>query len=1233
MRSLLPRRAGGRHRQAIDRATLTDYWSWVKTSMQFGGHTYGLGAAGINTSYGKTPAEPIGNSYEGYAVGLLFADGPVSAVEAFRLRVFAQAPPLFQTRQPNGRPGDLYDDDSLDLLLTPWPGGTCSDLMKRALIHGDLGGNAYIVEIDGELVLLRPDWVEIILAPRYDRGKQCGFKQVGIAYYEGGVNTADPAIFLVGEYAHFVPGMPDPLASYRGMSWMTPVIREVQSDKSATDHAGKFFENAATPNLAVSLPKELTTHQFKAFVEMMDARSKGSDHAYETLYTGGGADVTVIGANMQQMNTTGFQGKIETRIANAGGVPPTLLNFSEGMQGSSLNAGNYTPAKRSFVDTTGRDLWGNWYGSMQVLVPPPNQRDRLTYDPRDIPFLHEDQKDVAEIKAAEASTMNTLVTAGWDKTSIIKAVIAGDWTMLVDTGLVSVQLLPPGTTADSAKEPSGGPPDTAGRSRTFPDDADLDDTDPDSLTLDAEEQALFDALALLDEAGRARWDPSVHPRGPDGRFINVGALLADAIRQHRAGHTSVDPFDSFSRERLRRVAIRRGVPIPRGATRDDIKLRLLGSIAQPTGRPLPQLPHQVVPRAPGLTPPTTQQSVEQTRALEAVFDTSLSYDQQLVRFENLSKDGFEKMDAVDRNMVLGQLETIRTKTTSAGTAKRASDAIDKLDPTYAANAQAAAGVPKALPNLRNRRGRIDNAMAVIQDPNSGAPAEIAAIDRLHLVDFQTMAPPDRQLVLSRLSVIAGSTSMPGTSADARKLLDRFNPAGTPVNVGVNAPAVVPSQPVIIPTGASADQTRFPAPVVGMLAVKPASQRGTSGDGWTTNPDGSRGPWGQHGAAGLLLRHTDDKGVSRFLMVQRGTGISDPGKWQFPGGAIDQHETPANGAAREVVEELGFKQDALLAARVHGYHENKIPSGWKYTSFAADVDTQMQADLSTHHARLETADAKWMTLDEIDALDKQGVLLKPLQKGALHKNVTSLFPPAKPGTPAPAPPKVRHKGSKGTNLIPDRASEDALRARVSADRKTYRGKTADERLAAIGAMQGYDAPPTVVKRDEMDRLLATGDYIEAWRGVQGTWGGKSAAQIHEDMRTGPAYYGTGIFGNGYYLTTQKSVAQRYSDGSQGSVIRVLIPKSAKFEEFTDVYRRSQTTSSSSGSRFSGGRQGDFGGATLRNPGRYAAAVGLDGIEITTASRSPGGGANHVSKPGKPSFTWQNRSVLIVQEEAG
>jgi hypothetical protein len=423
-----------------------DQWIADMGSMLFQGRQYPLG---YQTTWGREPAEQIGNSFAGYVQAGLKGNGIVFGLERKRLEVFSQARFQYQ-RLRDGRPGDLFGDRALTVLERPWPGGTTGDLMGRMLLDADFAGNAWVVRLNGQIVRLRPDWVEVVLAERLapvgagGEDVQVGWEQVGVFYYEGGpYSGSKPGVFLPGEYAHFAP-MPDPEATYRGMSWLTPVLRELQADTQATKHKLKFFENAATPNLAVSLPKELTPEQFKAFVELMDRKHVGVDNAYKTLYTGGGADVTVIGQNMQQLDFKVTQGAGETRLAHAAGVHPVVAGLSEGMQGSSLNAGNYQAAKRSFVDTTMRHLWQNAAGSLEPIVPAPAD-SRLWYDARDIPFLLDDAKDRAEIQQSQAITIRNLTDAGYTAESAVAAVVAEDMRLLVHSGLFSVQLQPPGT--------------------------------------------------------------------------------------------------------------------------------------------------------------------------------------------------------------------------------------------------------------------------------------------------------------------------------------------------------------------------------------------------------------------------------------------------------------------------------------------------------------------------------------------------------------------------------------------------------------------------------------------------------------------------------------------------------------------------------------------------------------------------------------------------------------------
>jgi hypothetical protein len=144
---------------------------------------------------------------------------------------------------------------------------------------------------------------------------------------------------------------------------------------------------------------------------------------------------------MQQMDFKAVQSAGETRIAAAARVPAVIAQISEGLQGSALNSGNYQAARRMFADGELRRLWRNAAGSLSKLVTVPRNAD-LWYDDRDIAFLKEDLKDVAEVQQMEAAAMTSAMNAGWEPESIKAWIASNDVKELKHTGLIPVQLQP-----------------------------------------------------------------------------------------------------------------------------------------------------------------------------------------------------------------------------------------------------------------------------------------------------------------------------------------------------------------------------------------------------------------------------------------------------------------------------------------------------------------------------------------------------------------------------------------------------------------------------------------------------------------------------------------------------------------------------------------------------------------------------------------------------------------------
>lgn len=382
--------------------------------------------------------EKIENDFEGYISGIYKRSGPVFALMAVRQMVFSEARFQFR-RMRNGRPGDLFGTSELRVLERPWRNGGTGDLLARMIQDADLAGNAYVTIVDGHLRRLRPDWVTIVTTSQAEPelyGSALDAEIVSYVYHPP--SAAKVQVLLPEQVAHFAPH-PDPDSNWRGMSWISPVLREISADSAATVHKLKFFKNGATPQVIVSYDASITPAKFREFKQIIDESHAGADNAYKTLHLGAGADPKVVGADLRQLDFKSTQGAGETRLAAAAGVPPVIVGFSEGLAGSSLNEGNFKAARRRFADGTLRPLWRNAAGSLATLVDVPADAE-LWYDERDISFLREDRGDAAQIQASKATTIRQLVDAGYKPASVILAVENDDFSLLEHSGYYSVQL-------------------------------------------------------------------------------------------------------------------------------------------------------------------------------------------------------------------------------------------------------------------------------------------------------------------------------------------------------------------------------------------------------------------------------------------------------------------------------------------------------------------------------------------------------------------------------------------------------------------------------------------------------------------------------------------------------------------------------------------------------------------------------------------------------------------------
>ncbi|MBP9835150.1 MAG: phage portal protein [Candidatus Microthrix sp.] len=387
------------------------------------------------TSYQQGTTESLLPVFTSFASDGYKGNSIVFSVILARLMLFSEAEFKFQ----NLTDKRLFGTGELALLENPWPGGTTGDLLARMEQDVSLAGSAFVRHCGDQLERLRPDWVDIVADVRSDYSRQV----VGYIYRRNaGQNDGSTEFYTTAEVAHWSP-IPDPLASWRGMSWLTPVVREVNADSAMTTHKRAFFDNAATPNMIIKYAQKLNDDAIEKLSAQWQATHGGPRNGWKTAVLDNGADPTIIGHSFEQMNFATVQAAGENRIAAAAGVPGIVVGLKEGLQAATYS--NYEQAMRRFSDLTMRPLWRSATAALATLINVPSGT-RLWYDTAGIAALRQGEMERAQTFKEKAFTATELIRGGYDPDTVASAVDAGDLSLLQHTGAVPTALYPDGKT-------------------------------------------------------------------------------------------------------------------------------------------------------------------------------------------------------------------------------------------------------------------------------------------------------------------------------------------------------------------------------------------------------------------------------------------------------------------------------------------------------------------------------------------------------------------------------------------------------------------------------------------------------------------------------------------------------------------------------------------------------------------------------------------------------------------
>lgn len=393
--------------------------------LNYDGHTY-TGVSFLNGAQTWGPTEQMW----GYgAAEALTSNGVAYGIFRQRLELFAQGRFRFR-RFGNPRPtmADSFSSSALaPLEPNRWLFEQCELGVARA-------GAAFFV-FDGSVLRSLPaEWCTIVAGSNRDPKDPAlawDAHPTGLIYDPQ--NGTEAEVWRWEEVFAYIPET-DPVARWRGISWLRPAMEDIGADNGARRYLTRFYTNHATPNSAVVFPPEVTEEKIKIFRDLFLAKYQGVENAFRTAFLGGGADVKVIGAPLKDLDSEAVRQQVHKDMCTAAGVPVVAAGVEQGTYANSKES------KRALADMKIRYLWAVAAETFAPAIAVPGGSE-LYVETAHIAALQADALDDANVLETQARTMRTLWDGGGEPTSVITSVIKGDLSSLAHTGKLSVQLL------------------------------------------------------------------------------------------------------------------------------------------------------------------------------------------------------------------------------------------------------------------------------------------------------------------------------------------------------------------------------------------------------------------------------------------------------------------------------------------------------------------------------------------------------------------------------------------------------------------------------------------------------------------------------------------------------------------------------------------------------------------------------------------------------------------------
>jgi phage portal protein BeeE len=382
------------------------------------------GAATLTTYTGDPKREPAMQNLVAAAMDAYQTNGVVFACTLVRMMMLSEA--TFKFRSLTDK--HLYGNQDLQILEHPWPGATAGELWARMEQSVSTAGNAFVAKVEDDELLVLPAGEVVIVSEAVTSSGGIQYKRpIGYDWDPTRTPGADyakakPQFFTTDEVAHWSP-IPDPLARFRGMSWLSPVLREVASDSAMTAYKTLYMDHGS-PVTAVKYDRALKPESVDYLMDRIASKFGGVANAWRPLIFDQGAE-PILSAGLDVLDFRNVQAGGELRICAAAGVNPILIGLAPADGGTT-----YQSAMRQLADMHMRPLWRSACAALQNLVPNVPSDAQLWFDTSDIAALQAAETEKAQVTQVSAAAILTFIQAGMTPESSVLAATSGDLTLL-----------------------------------------------------------------------------------------------------------------------------------------------------------------------------------------------------------------------------------------------------------------------------------------------------------------------------------------------------------------------------------------------------------------------------------------------------------------------------------------------------------------------------------------------------------------------------------------------------------------------------------------------------------------------------------------------------------------------------------------------------------------------------------------------------------------------------------